>query len=130
MCASLCVSVGPKVLIFRASLLSEVAKDYVTTARAKGLSESQIYGKHILKNALIPITTVVLIQIPFLFTGSLLLESFFGIPGLGSQTIQAIQNADFPLLKAITVIGSILYMFFNLLADILYSFIDPRVKVS
>lgn len=127
---AVCVSLGPNILIFRSSLLDQIHQDYVRTARAKGLSSFSLYGHHVFSNALIPILTVAMMQIPFLITGSLLLEAFFGIPGLGSLLIQAIQTADFPLIKAFTVIGSILYVLFNLLADILYSLFDPRVRLS
>ncbi|MEM7647037.1 MAG: ABC transporter permease, partial [Pseudomonadota bacterium] len=125
---SVIVSLGPNILIYRSALLDEVDKDYVRTAHAKGLSHFSIYGNHILKNALIPVVTILLIQIPWLVTGSLLLESFFSIPGVGGLIIQSIQNADFPVIKAMTVIGSLLYMFFNLVADFIYAIIDPRVS--
>lgn len=127
---SIFVSLGPNILIFRTAILDQASQDYVRTAQAKGLSALSTYFVHVLKNAMIPIITVVVLQIPFLMTGSLLLESFFGIPGLGGLLIQSIQNADFPVIKAFTIIGSILYLFFNLMADILYAWIDPRVKLT
>ncbi len=124
------VSLGPNVLIFRSVLTDELSNDYVRTAEAKGLNRFQLYTKHILKNAVIPIMTVVTMQIPFLVTGSLLLEAFFGIPGVGGLLIQSIQNSDFPVIKALTVLGSLLYLFFNLMADVLYTFFDPRVELK
>ena len=127
---SVVVSLGPNILIFKAAIIDEVDRDYVRTARAKGINRLTLFSQHILKNAMIPISTIVIMQIPFLITGSLLLESFFGIPGLGGLLIQSIQNADFPVVKAFTVIGSILFLFFNLVTDLLYTWIDPRVKLQ
>lgn len=127
---SVCVATGPKVLLFRSALISELDQDYVRTARAKGIGDFSLYTRHILKNAMIPIITVVVVQLPFLFTGSLLLESFFGIPGLGDMLIQAINNSDFPVVKAITVIGALIYVAFNLIGDFLYKIFDPRVEIS
>jgi peptide/nickel transport system permease protein len=124
------VSVGVNVRVFRTFLLDEVSQDYVRTARAKGLSENATLFKHILKNAMIPVLTFVVIQIPFLITGSFLLESFFGIPGLGSITIDAIHNSDFPVIKAMTTIETLLFIFGNLLTDMLYSVVDPRVRLK
>jgi peptide/nickel transport system permease protein len=105
-------------------------QDYVRTARSKGLTETKILFKHILRNALVPIITLVVLQIPFLIVGSLLFESFFGIPGLGGLIYQAIQDADFPVIKAMTVISAILYMFFQLLSDVLYALVDPKIRLS
>ena len=127
---SISVSLGPSILIYRTALLDEVFQDYVRTARAKGVGNKVIYVKHILKNALIPIVTIVVMQMPFLITGSLLLEAFFGIPGLGGMLIQALNNSDFPVIKTMTVFGSILYMIFNLLSDLLYAVVDPRVELK
>ena len=123
------ISLGPHILIFRAAFIDQADQDYVTTAKAKGLSNLTLYFRHILRNAMLPITTIVVMQVPFLITGSLLLEAFFGIPGLGDVLIRAIQNSDLPVIKAFTVIGSILYMFCNLAADIFYSQFDPRVRL-
>lgn len=127
---SVSVSLGPNILIYRTALLDEVFQDYVRTARAKGVNNKVLYIKHILKNALIPIITIVVMQMPFLITGSLLLEAFFGIPGLGGTLIQALNNSDFPVIKAMTVFGSILYMLFNLFSDLLYAVVDPRVELK
>jgi peptide/nickel transport system permease protein len=118
------------VRIFRTFILDEVNQDYVRTARAKGLNEKLVLFKHVLKNAMIPVITYVVIEIPFLITGSFLLESFFGIPGLGSITIDAIHNSDFPVIKAMTTIETLLFIFANLSTDLLYSVVDPRVRLS
>lgn len=127
---SISVSLGPNILIYRTALLDEVLQDYVRTAKAKGVDNFGVYGRHILKNALIPIITILVLQMPFLITGSLLLEAFFSIPGLGGMLIQAINNADFPVIKAMTVLGSIIYMVFNLFSDLLYAYVDPRVELK
>jgi CheY-like chemotaxis protein len=110
--------------------LDEIFQDYVRTARAKGVGEFYVMSKHVLKNAMIPIITNVLMEIPYLYAGSLLLESFFGIPGLGGMTVQALNNSDFPVIKATTVIGSLLYVVFNLISDLAYAIVDPRVKLE
>lgn len=113
---------------YRTLFLEEVVKDYVTTARAKGLSERVIFFKHILKNALIPILTGVVVLIPLLFMGSLLMESFFGIPGLGSFTIDAINAQDFAIVRAMVFVGSVLYLVGLILTDISYTLVDPRIR--
>ena len=122
------VGLGINVRIFRTFMLDEVGQDYVRTARAKGLNEKKILFKHVLKNGMIPILTYIVIEIPFLITGSFLLESFFGIPGLGSITIDAIHNSDFPVIKAMTTIETLLFIGANLMTDVLYSVVDPRVR--
>ena len=127
---SVSVSLGPSVLIYRSVLMDEALQDYVTTAKARGLSPFVIYLRHILKNTMIPISTFVIMQIPFLMTGSLLLEAFFGIPGLGGLLMQAIQNSDFPVIKAMTVMGSLAYLLFNLISDFAYTLFDPRVGLE
>ena len=121
-------SLGADVRFFRTAILDEVYKPYVLTARAKGLSGFTIMTRHVLRNALIPIVTYVSLSIPYLFTGSLLLESFFGIPGLGSVSINAIHSADMAVVRAVVVLGSLLYQFVNLLTDVLYAFLDPRIR--
>lgn len=123
------VSLGINVRVFRTFMLDEINQDYVRTARAKGQTETKILFHHVLKNALIPVLTYVVIQIPVLITGSFLLESFFGIPGLGSITIDAIHNSDFPVIKAMTTIETLLFMAFALVTDVLYSVVDPRVRL-
>ncbi len=124
------VTVGPKILLFRAALFEQTEQDYVRTALAKGLSPSRIYGLHILKNASVPILTLITSQMPTLITGSLLLEAYFGIPGVGGMLIKAIHNSDFPVIQAFTVIGSLLYIFFNLFNDVLAAMIDARMDLK
>lgn len=123
------VSLGVDVRFFRTAILDETDQDYVRTARAKGLPESTVYFRHVLKNSLIPIVTYVVIEIPFLLMGSLLLESFFGIPGLGSITIDAINNSDYPVLKAMTTVNSLLFILGTAATDVIYLWVDPRVRV-
>ncbi len=115
---------------YRTIFLEETGKDYVRTARAKGLSELRVMFRHVLKNAMIPILTGVVVVIPALFLGSLLYESFFGIPGLGSYTIDAIQAQDFSVVRAMVFLGSVLYIFGLILTDISYTMVDPRVRLS
>lgn len=124
------VTIGPKIFLFRTALLQDVESDYVRTARAKGMSQWTIYGKHILKNSLIPIVSLIVSQMPTLITGSLLLETFFGIPGVGHLLIHAIQNSDFPMIKAMTVLGTLVYLFFNFINDLIYYWIDPRIELK
>ncbi len=124
------LSLGPDIRFFRTVILDEIYQDYVRTARAKGLSEITILLKHVLRNALIPVITYVVIQIPFLILGALLLESFFDIPGLGGTILQAINSSDFPVIKAFAILSSIAYIIFNLITDILYAVVDPRVKLN
>ncbi len=115
---------------YRTIFLEEVGRDYVRTARAKGLSELCVLFKHVLKNAMIPILTGVVAVIPLLFMGSLLTESFFGIPGLGSYTIDAIQAQDFGVVRAMVFLGSALYIVGLILTDISYTVVDPRVRLQ
>ncbi len=115
---------------YRTIFLEEVNKDYVRTARAKGLPERVVLFKHVLKNAMIPILTGVVVTIPLLFMGSLITESFFGIPGLGSYTIDAIRAQDFGIVRAMVFLGSVLYILGLLLTDLSYTLVDPRVRLS
>ncbi|MBU0688626.1 MAG: ABC transporter permease [Gammaproteobacteria bacterium] len=115
---------------YRTIFLDEISKDYVRTARAKGLSELRVLFTHVLKNAMIPILTGVVVVIPLLFMGSLLTESFFGIPGLGSYTIDAINAQDFSVVRSMVFLGSVLYIAGLILTDISYTVVDPRVKLS
>jgi len=124
------LSIGPDMRFYRTVILDEVHQDYVRTARAKGLPSRIILFKHVLKNAMIPIITNLVIQIPSLIMGALLIESFFGIPGLGSITLQAINSSDFPVIKAMTILSSGLYIIFNVIIDVLYTLVDPRVKLK
>jgi peptide/nickel transport system permease protein len=121
-------SIGASTRLYRTFFLEEVNKDYVRTARAKGLSEAVVFFRHILKNAMIPILTGVVVVIPSLFMGALLMESFFGIPGLGSYTIDAIRAQDFSVVRAMVFIGSVLYILGLMLTDISYTFVDPRIR--
>ena len=123
------LSIGPDMRFYRTVMLDEVYQDYVRTARAKGLPDRIILFKHVLKNAMIPIITNLVIQLPSLILGALLIENFFGIPGLGSITLQAINNSDFPVIKAMTILSSMLYIIFNVIIDVLYTLVDPRVKL-
>ncbi|MBU0753266.1 MAG: ABC transporter permease [Gammaproteobacteria bacterium] len=122
--------IGSSTRWYRTLFLEEVSKDYVRTARAKGLSERAVLFGHVLRNALIPILTGVVVLIPLLFMGSLLIESFFGIPGLGSYTIDAINAQDFAVVRAMVFIGSLLYIVGLLLTDISYTLVDPRVRLQ
>lgn len=114
---------------YRTLFLEEIHKDYVKTARAKGLSEQRILFKHVLKNAMLPILTGIVVIIPSLFMGSLVLESFFGVPGLGSYIIDAIQQQDFAVVRAMVFLGSILYIIGLVLTDFSYMLVDPRVRL-
>jgi peptide/nickel transport system permease protein len=122
--------IGSGVRWYRTLFLEEVGKDYVRTARAKGLTETQTLFRHVLPNAMIPILTGVVVVLPLLFMGSLIMESFFGIPGLGSYTIDAINSQDFAMVRAMVFLGSILYVLGLLLTDISYTLVDPRVRLS
>lgn len=115
---------------YRTIFLEEINKDYVRTARAKGLSERIVLFRHVLKNALVPILTGVVAVIPLLFMGSLLLEAFFSIPGLGSYTIDAIQAQDFAIVRAMVFLGSVLYIVGLIMTDISYTLVDPRIRLG
>ena len=123
-------SLGVDVRFFRTAVLDEIYKPYVRTARAKGLSGPQILVRHVLRNSLIPIVTYVSLSIPYLFTGSLMLESFFGIPGLGSVSLNAIHSADLAVVRAVVVLGALLYQVVNLVTDLAYAWLDPRVRLG
>lgn len=115
---------------YRTLFLEEIGRDYVRTARAKGLSERVVLFRHVLRNALIPILTGVVVVLPLLFMGSLITESFFGIPGLGSYTIDAISNQDFAIVRAMVFLGAVLYILGLILTDISYTLVDPRVRLD
>lgn len=125
---ALLVSIAPTLRLYRSFFLDEINQDYVRTARAKGLSETTVMFKHVLRNAMIPILTNVAIALPSLMIGSFLLEKFFSIPGLGREVITAVERSDFPVIKAITVYLAVFTMFLNLLVDVLYKWVDPRVE--
>jgi len=127
---SVFLNLGSDIRFFRNSIIEEITQDYVRTARAKGLPEKFVYLKHVLKNSMIPVITYVVIQIPYLVLGSLLLESFFSIPGIGGITVEAVKNSDFPVLKAMTTVISIVYILTNILTDILYHLVDPRMRLG
>jgi peptide/nickel transport system permease protein len=122
--------VGAATRWYRTIFLEEVNRDYVRTARAKGLPETAVMFRHVLRNALIPVLTGVVVVIPLLFMGSLLTESFFGIPGLGSYTIDAIQAQDFAVVRAMVFLGSVLYIVGLILTDLSYTVVDPRVRFA
>jgi peptide/nickel transport system permease protein len=122
--------IGSSTRWYRTIFLEEIGKDYVRTARAKGLSEVTVLFRHVLRNALIPILTGVVVVIPLLFMGSLLTESFFGIPGLGSYTIDAINAQDFAVVRAMVFIGSVLYIVGLILTDLSYTLVDPRIRFN
>lgn len=124
------VSLSPSIRFYRTIILDEFYQDYVRTARAKGLSEKAVMLKHVMKNAMIPVITDLIVQLPFLILGSLVLEKFFSIPGLGDITVRAISDLDRPVLMAVTVLGTLAYIILNIVSDILYALVDPRVKVS
>lgn len=121
---------GSGVRWYRTLFLEEAAKDYVRTAKAKGLSDLQVLFRHVLKNAMIPILTGIVVILPLLFMGSLISESFFAIPGLGSYTIDAISNQDFAIVRSMVFLGSFLYIIGLLLTDISYTLVDPRVRLD
>ena len=127
---SLVARLGYDARLYRAMFLEELSRDYVRTARAKGLSEQVVLFKHVLRNALIPVITNVFTIFPVLFLGSVVFESFFGIPGLGSYTIEAIGQQDFAVVRAMVFLGAILYVIGYVLADVAYTVADPRVRLA
>ncbi len=125
----LLIAMGPDIRLYRTIFLDEAKSDYVRTARAKGATETAVYGRHVLANAWMPIITNTVTNIPFLILGSFLMERFFSIPGVGSLTIDALNRGDLPILKAVTVLGALALVAFNLLSDLLYAWADPRVSL-
>jgi peptide/nickel transport system permease protein len=121
---------GPEIRFDRTVFIEETSRDYVRTARAKGAGDARVMTRHVLRNALIPILTQVVTAIPFLFTGALLIESFFGIPGLGSMTVDAIQGNDFSTLRVMVYIGALLFTVFQVITDFTYTLADPRVRLE
>ena len=122
--------IGASTRWYRTIFLEEMNKDYVRTARAKGLSESRVLYRHVLSNGLIPILTGVVVILPSLFIGSLIVESFFAVPGLGSYTIDAINRQDFAIVRSMVFLGSVLYIIGLILTDISYTLVDPRVRLN
>ena len=121
---------GSGVRFYRTVFLDEIRREYIRTAAAKGARPMRVYGIHLLRNALVPIITRASTELPFLFTGSLLLESFFGIPGLGYEGVNALNSSDLSMLKALVLLGAILFIVINLLTDVAYAWVDPRVRVD
>ena len=124
------VSLAPDTRLYRTFILDEIHQDYVRTARAKGMSEARVMGVHVLRNAAIPIVTHVMIQLPALLVGAFLIERFFSIPGIGREVLLAVERSDFPVIKAVTIYVAVATLCFNLLADILYKALDPRVQLK
>src|SRR6266540_2162487 len=122
------VSLAPDIRLYRSFFLDEINQDYVRTARAKGLSEHRVMWVHVLRNAAIPIITNVMLQLPGLLAGAFLIERFFSIPGIGREVILAVERSDFPVIKAVTIYVAIATMIINLLADLMYKAVDPRVQ--
>ena len=127
---SLLSRLGGEARLYRAMLLEEIGKDYVRTARAKGLAEHVVLFRHVLRNALIPIITSAGAYLPYVFLGSLVFESFFGIPGLGAFVIEAIAGQDFAIVRSMVFLGAVLYIASYVLIDILYTLVDPRVRLG
>lgn len=127
---SVIVSMGYDTRYYRAVMVEETRRDYITTAKAKGARKAKIMFVHMLKNALIPIITRVAITLPFLITGSILLESYFGIPGMGQTLISAVTAKDFPVVQAFTAVFAGLYILTNILTDVLYALVDPRIRLQ
>ena len=127
---SVIVAMGYDTRFYRAVMVDETEADYITTARAKGASQTKIMFVHMLRNAMIPIITRIMITLPFLVTGSILLEQFFGIPGMGYTLLSAITNDDFPVVEAFTSIFAGLFILSLIATDILYALFDPRVRLQ
>ncbi|HEX4511748.1 MAG TPA: ABC transporter permease, partial [Burkholderiaceae bacterium] len=127
---ALLARLGTEARLYRAMFLEEIGKDYVRTARAKGLSESVVLYRHVLRNALIPIVTSAGAYLPYVFLGSLVFESFFGLPGLGAYVIDAITRQDFAVVRTMVFVGSLLYIATYVLIDMTYAWVDPRVRLA
>jgi peptide/nickel transport system permease protein len=127
---SLVARLGAEARLYRAMFLEEMGRYYVRTARAKGLAETVVLFRHVLRNALIPIITSAGSYLPYVFMGSLVFESFFGLPGLGAYVIEAISKQDFAIVRTMVFVGSLLYIVTYMLIDISYSWADPRVRLS
>ncbi len=121
------VGLAPQMRLYRSFFLDEIGQDYVRTARAKGLTETTVLLEHVLRNALIPILTNISVMLPGLFLGSFLLETFFSIPGIGRELLLAVNRSDYPVIQAMTIYTAVITMVVNLLTDVLYKFVDPRV---
>jgi len=126
----LVASLAGQARFYRTLFLEEAGKDYVRTARAKGLTEGRVMSRHVLRNAMLPIITSAGGSLPYLFMGGLVTESFFGIPGLGAYTIEAIASQDFAIVRTMVFLGAVLYILSNILVDIAYTWADPRVRMQ
>ena len=124
------VGVAPQTRLYRSFLLDELGQDYVRTARAKGMTEGVVLFKHVLRNAMIPILTNIGLALPGIFVGSFLIEVFFSIPGLGREVLLAVNRSDYPVIQAVTIYLAVLTMFINLLTDVMYKLVDPRVVLK
>jgi peptide/nickel transport system permease protein len=124
------LAMGYDTRFYRAVMVEETTRDYITTAVAKGASKPKIMFVHMLKNAMIPIITRIMISLPFLIGGSILLETQFRIPGMGRKLIEAITNKDFPVIQAFTAVFAAIFVVSNILTDVLYALVDPRVRLS
>ncbi|HET7793462.1 MAG TPA: ABC transporter permease [Rhizobacter sp.] len=124
------VGLAPQMRLYRSFFLDEIGQDYVRTARAKGLTETTVLLKHVLRNALIPILTNVAVALPGIFVGSFLLETFFSIPGIGREVLLAVNRSDYPVIQAVTIYIAVITMTVNLLTDVLYKVVDPRVVLK
>jgi peptide/nickel transport system permease protein len=124
------VSLAPYTRLYRSFFLDEINQDYVRTARAKGVGENRVLFVHVLRNAMIPVLTNISLQLPGVFIGSFLIETFFSIPGLGREVLLAVNRSDYPVIQAMTVYLAVLTMIINLTADILYRAVDPRVVLK
>ena len=124
------VSLAPDIRLYRSFFLDEINQEYVRTARAKGLTEARVLWVHVLRNAAIPIVTNVMFQLPGLLAGAFLIERFFSIPGIGREVILAVERSDFPVMKAVTIYVAVATLILNLLADLLYKAVDPRVQLK
>ena len=124
------VGLAPQTRLYRSFFLDEIGQDYVRTARAKGLGERAVLMKHVLRNALIPILTNVSMQLPGIFVGSFLIEVFFSIPGIGREVMLAVNRSDYPVIQAVTIYLAVITMLINLLTDLLYKAVDPRVTLK
>ena len=121
---------GGGVRFYRTVFVNELKNEYLRTATAKGCGKITVYSKHLLRNAMVPIIARASTVLPFIFTGSLLLESFFGIPGLGYASLDALNNSDLALLKALTIVNALLFVVINLIADLLCAWADPRIRLK
>jgi peptide/nickel transport system permease protein len=124
------VGLAPQTRLYRSFFLDELGHDYVRTARAKGLTENTVLFKHVLRNAMIPILTNIGLQLPGIFVGSFLIEVFFSIPGLGREVLLAVNRSDYPVIQAVTVYLAVITMFINLIVDVMFKLVDPRVVLK